>query len=149
MSDLLHSELCAAAVKWLKKSAGCGVAITEMVSVAGEIPDAIGWRSGVSILIEVKTTRSDFLADRKKAWRIDATLGMGDWRFFLAPKGLLMPDEIPAGWGLLEITEKGVKRTHRVPIGNCSWGSPPLMGNKRAETILLCSALRRIDKTLK
>lgn len=142
---LLHAELCARAVRWLRKSAGCGVALSEMVSVAGEIPDAIGWRSGFSVLIEAKTSRADFFADRKKIWRRDPEAGMGDWRFFITPAGLLLPAEIPDGWGLLEVDGKCVLRTHRVPKGNC-WPAPPNIGNKRAETILLCSAMRRLTE---
>lgn len=75
---LSHAELCTRAVRWLKNTAGCTVAISEMASVAGETPDAIGWRHGVSILIEAKTSRADFRADRKKPWRQRPHIGMGD-----------------------------------------------------------------------
>ncbi|NKF21565.1 hypothetical protein [Solimonas marina] len=141
----LHTDLCTRAARWLRQSVGCGVVISEMVSAAGEIPDAIGWRYGESVLVEAKVSRSDFLADRKKPWRLSPDTGMGDWRFFLTPAGLLSPAEIPDGWGLIEVDGAQIRRTHAVPKGNC-WPQAPNRGNKRAETILLCSALRRANK---
>jgi Holliday junction resolvase len=60
-----HSDLVEIAEKWLLKR--CGFAFTELSTHAQEIPDAIGFKSGISILIECKTSRADFLADRKKA----------------------------------------------------------------------------------
>jgi len=67
MNKITHDELVSIAVKWLY-SQGCGFAVGERVCVAstGEIPDAIGFRSNCSILIECKTSRADFKADRKK-----------------------------------------------------------------------------------
>lgn len=139
-----HAELCERAVRWLRKSVGCGVVVSEMVSATGEVPDAIGWRYGRSILVEAKVSRADFFADQKKPWRRMPERGMGDWRFYLAPAGMLQKNEIPVGWGLLEVAGKQVRRVHAVPQGNC-WPEPPQLGNKLAETILLCSALRRVN----
>lgn len=110
-----HSDLCAIAVKWLQRAnsaggPGCHVAVSECRSGwSGEIPDAIGFRAAGfddgSTVIECKTSRSDFLADRKKAHRSSG--GMGNWRYFLAPEGLISPDELPEGWGLLTINPRG------------------------------------------
>ncbi len=119
---------------WLENTAGAKVVLTEFVggAVGGsrrsnrEIPDAIGWlRSGVSLLIECKASRGDFLSDAVKPSRRSGkvgvpgspaptapepeikpprkTEGLGAYRFYLAPSGLLAPDEIPEGWGLLEL----------------------------------------------
>ena len=74
----------------------------------GEQPDVLGVNMyGESILVEVKVSRSDFLADKKKPWREDGK-GIGDKRIFLTPKGLLKADEIPYGWQLWEV--HGVKK---------------------------------------
>ena len=54
-----------------------------------------------SVLVECKISRADFLADRGKAFRQKRELGLGCERFYLAPMGLLRPEELPAGWGLL------------------------------------------------
>ena len=73
----------------------------------GEQPDILGISSfGESILIEVKVSRSDFLADKKKLWRSNPEMGMGDFRVYLTPKGLLKPDDIPHGWMLWEVHGK-------------------------------------------
>jgi hypothetical protein len=122
---------------WLENTAGAKVVLTEFAggAVGGsrrsrrsnrEIPDAIGWlRSGVSLLIECKASRGDFLSDAVKPSRRSGkasapsspaptapkpeiqpprkTEGLGAYRFYLAPSGLLAPDEIPEGWGLLEL----------------------------------------------
>lgn len=113
----LHKELCGVAVKWLKrpKSAGghgCAVALSECrTGYDGEIPDAIGFRqtgypaTDGSVVVEVKVSRADFLADAKKPHRIAG--GIGSWRYYLAPQGLIRVDELPSGWGLLELTARG------------------------------------------
>ncbi|GBQ90079.1 hypothetical protein GCM10007866_16160 [Gluconobacter albidus] len=72
----------------------------------GESPDAIGYRvsdmiNGGSTIVECKVSRSDFLADRKKPHR--QTGGMGKWRYFMCPEGLISPDELPDKWGLLHV----------------------------------------------
>lgn len=115
MSQRTHAELCDIAVKWLKrpqsgKGPGCNVAMSECQSgYVGEIPDAIGFRlehpGSVSVVVEVKTSRSDFLADRKKAHRVEG--GMGTYRYFMCPTGLIWVDELPQGWGLLYVNERG------------------------------------------
>lgn len=32
---------------------------------------------------------------------------MGNWRYFLAPEGLISPNELPEGWGLLTVNGRG------------------------------------------
>lgn len=113
-----HAALCDVAVKWLKRphsggGPGCLVAVSEVAGGwTGEIPDAIGfslshWETGATV-IEVKVSRSDFLADRKKPHRQAG--GMGRWRYYMAPKGLIAVQELPAGWGLIEVTPGGICR---------------------------------------
>ncbi len=98
---MTHDDLIEIAAIWLRKK--CGIVITEMAT-SGEEPDAIGWGTGgQSILIECKATRSDFMSDRKKLYRREPTLGIGCYRFYMAPKGLIDPEELPENWGLIEI----------------------------------------------
>lgn len=141
-----HAELCSRAVRWLRRSAGCSVVLTELASNAREIPDAIGWRGGKSILIEAKVSRSDFLRDAKKLHRTGDGRGMGGWRFYMAPIGILTAQEIPHGWGLLEVGGTQVRRTYGVPKGNCYWHESPFRPDLSAERELLCSALRRYQE---
>jgi hypothetical protein len=78
----------------------------------GEIPDAIGFRTAAadegSVVVEVKVSRGDYLADRAKAHRQDGALGMGLYRYYMAPEGIISVQELPAGWGLVEVSCKGV-----------------------------------------
>jgi hypothetical protein len=144
--DLSHSILVQIAYKWILKN-GCGVAFREFRTLAcnGEFPDVIGFSSGGhSTLIECKATRSDFLADKKKAFRITPELGMGSYRFFCAPKRLIKETELPAGWGLIEVNEKGQPRATVHP-----WRDWQTRGNRnpknlKAEHELMYSALRRL-----
>jgi hypothetical protein len=112
--NITHDKLVDIASKWLKKTIKCRVVISELVAYTqyGEVPDAIGWKSGRSILIECKTSRSDFLADKLKNFRRNPDLGLGDFRFFLCPDGLILPSELPIGWGLLYHSpdRKGIRR---------------------------------------
>lgn len=112
---MTHSELCKLALRWLKRpnsagGPGCAIAVSECrTGWSGEIPDAIGFRCANpnrgSTVVEVKVSRSDFLADSKKPHRV--TGGVGDWRYFMAPEGIIAPAELPQGWGLLEVNARG------------------------------------------
>lgn len=102
-----HKQLVHIAYKWMLKNAGCGFAFMELKSSDREIPDVIGFDSWQSVLIECKVSRSDFLQDKKKSHRIH---GMGNWRFYCCPKGLIKPEELPEKWGLIYVDEKGRAR---------------------------------------
>lgn len=115
-----HPELCSLAVNWLQRAHGrsgpaCQVAFSEAkASWNGEIPDAIGFRTAAadegSVVVEVKVSRSDYLADRAKAHRQDGVLGMGLYRYYMAPEGIISVEELPKGWGLVEVSPKRVLR---------------------------------------
>ena len=137
---MTHDELVAKAVRWLRRQ-GCRVILHDPFRTPlAEQPDAIGWREGVSILVEAKTSLADFRADSAKRFRCDPELGMGDWRFFIAPPGLLTPDMLPDHWGMIEANGKSTRVTHGGPLGN-SWWKPPFSANTRQERSLLVSAL--------
>lgn len=147
MASKEHSELCIRAAKFLRNN-GFSVAFDdrfEAVTGTGELPDAIGFRNGVSVVIEVKVSRSDFFADKKKHFRREAETGMGDWRFFLCPVDLIKPEELPEGWGLLYAQNKIIKKVKGFPT-NTQWHSKkPFNANKQAECDFMYSALRRIQ----
>lgn len=144
-AGLNHNQLCLIAEKFLKLN-GFGVVFHDKFKAAtknGEQPDCIGFRSGVSCLIECKTSRADFLADRKKRFRVDPSLGMGDWRFMLTPKGLIVPEELPEAWGLLETDGRRVYKKVGWPP-NTMWMEKPFEGCKSSEQAMMYSALRRM-----
>lgn len=118
-----HDALVQLAVKWLKLpmsrgGPGCQVAFSEARNgfKDGEIPDAIGYRAGVwdegTVLVEVKVSRADFLADAKKPHRMNPAMGVGLYRYYMAPQGMIKPEELPSKWGLIEVSNKG--RLHAV-----------------------------------
>ena len=137
MATITHSELILKAIDWLKAK-GYPLIITDMVSCASETPDCIGWNSFRSVLIECKASRSDFLRDQHKSTRQHESLGMGNERLYLAPSGMIKPEELPQGWGLLEVSDEGKVRVKSQPLTRKS--------NKEAETSLLVSAIRRIGQ---
>ncbi len=101
---MTHAKLVSMAVVWLRRYR-CGVVLSEQACVSGEMPDAIGWKKvSHSVLVECKVSRADFLADREKPFRQNPQTGVGCERYYMAPKGLIRVEEIPAGWGLLEVS---------------------------------------------
>jgi len=108
-TGITHKELVEAAYKWLVKNGSVGVVFKELKSCAIEIPDVIGFDSWQSVLIECKASRSDFFADKKKAHR-STFKGMGNWRFYCCPKGMIQVNELPPRWGLIYIDEAGKGR---------------------------------------
>ena len=135
---LTHKNAVKRMVLWLRNSRGCAVVMAERSSTyVIEKPDVIGWKSNsASILIECKVSRSDFLADKLKSFRRMEEMGLGDFRYFAAPKGMLTPEDMPEGWGLLEIGEHQVRE--RLP-------AQPKTANKTAEVSMLVSCIRRLE----
>lgn len=146
MTTYTHAELVALAERWLRNSVRCSVVLCELHAATGtgEIPDAIGWNSTITVLVECKATRADFLADRRKRFRVEPSAGMGVYRYFLAPPGLIGREELPLGWGLLIPRAKTIQRI--VGHDPRSWKEPPPFPfcNRRAEAIMLLSALNRL-----
>ena len=91
---------------------GCNFAVSEVASGwDGEIPDAIGFRNEPTrtdtIVVEVKISRNDFLADKKKPHRSGKTKGMGNWRYYMCPTDLIKPEDLPPKFGLLYVNTRG------------------------------------------
>ncbi|EEZ4470052.1 hypothetical protein C0X79_003113 [Escherichia coli O5] len=123
---LTHRELCQIAYRFLKRN-GFKVCFHDRfiaVTSTGEQPDAMGFRNSASCLIEAKCSRADLLADRKKRFRKNPSLGMGDWRFFISEPGIISIEDLPPGWGLLHVVNGRVRKVHGWPKGNCCWGNP-------------------------
>jgi len=123
----LHYQLCIEGAKWLHRQKwnyercqkkpcyqtdACGgcqqyryVAV-ELCTWGSENTDVWGLGNfNGSVVIEVKTSHSDFLADRKKWCRSeraeDMKLLAGMKRWYLCPEGVIKKDELPEKWGLL------------------------------------------------
>ncbi len=136
---MTHAQLVEKAVHWLRRYR-CGVVLSEQACVSGEMPDAIGWKRAChSVLVECKVTRSDFLADQAKPFRIKPELGVGCERFYLIPAGLVHREELPAGWGLLEFRRGRIETTHP------SATNLRTATGFRCEMNLLLASLRRVE----
>ena len=138
-----HSDLILRARRWLETYSGkrgnyrCGFVLTEYKSYAVEIPDAMGFRSDKSILIECKATRQDFFADKNKAHR-HGLKRLGNVRFYLVPTGLVSKEETPKGWGLLYAHDKQIT----IEVEPLHHTEPEI---KVAEYTMLYSLLRRAE----
>jgi hypothetical protein len=157
---MTHDELIEEGAKWLQ-SKGCSVVITDMTHGHTETPDCIGWRcNNVSVLLEVKVSRSDFLADKRKIFRhpLASNTALGNLRYYLTPEGLVDPSEIPDKWGLIELREpRGRQKNRRIvlvkghapttAIVHSSDSSMYQETNKVSEVSLLISAIRRVGQT--
>ena len=111
---MTHSELIEVGTRFLKHQ-GYWMWLAEPSTTCVEKPDLIAWKLDASILLECKVSRADFLKDLKKPFRSDGT-GMGNYRLYLTPAGLLSPDEIPSDWGLLEAVDKSTVRFTKRPV---------------------------------
>lgn len=137
-----HAQLISAAVNWLRHKYRCGVVLSEQYCATGEVPDAIGWKGMCrSVVVECKASRADFLADAKKPFRTNPEEGLGCERFYLAPPSLILPDELPPGWGLLEYSRRKV----RVVVKTSKRKSLRTEVGLMKEMNLLLASLRRVE----
>ena len=94
-----HSELVELAARYLK-SKGYEIILTEP-GYRSELPDAIGFKSGYSCLIECKASRSDFLRDKKKPHRNGTVKGIGSERIYLTNPDVANVHDLPPKWKLM------------------------------------------------
>jgi len=133
-----HAQLVEIARQWLRKTKRCSVVVSEIASMGIESPDALGWYGLATHLVECKTSRSDFLADKKKIFRNYLELGLGDYRWFLTLPGVIHNEtELPLGFGWIEWDGKCrviAKATYQ-PVKKVQY-----------ETSILLSLLKRIGQ---
>lgn len=135
--EITHRNLCLKGAKYLRSKgihSKCKYSVCELERV-GECPDSFGWGGGPTQLVEAKVSRGDFLSDKKKFWRNTPYYGIGKYRSYICPVGLIKPEELPKYWGLLYIDEKG-KITEIIK-------SEPQECNHSEEIDLITSILRR------
>ena len=136
---MTHRELCIKAAKHLKYKGiqpfhRCQYVVCELERI-GESPDAFGFGGSTTQLIEVKVSRNDFFSDKKKFWRHHPEHGLGRFRSYLCPEGMIKVSELPENWGLLYVSESGrVKEIIQPSFQECSHIS---------ELQLITSILRR------
>jgi len=126
-TDSLHYQLCCEGAKWLRKqkwnlercrrkpcyrTEACGSCLkyryvaVELCTWNSENTDVWGLGNfNDSAVIEVKVSRQDFLADKKKWCRSDMAEKLkrqaGHHRWYLCPEGIIKKEDLPEKWGLL------------------------------------------------
>lgn len=136
---ITHSELCSIGAKYLKNQGiipfyKCSYVVCDYLRV-GECPDAFGFgNTKDSQMLEVKVSRSDFIADKNKHWRINPEFGLGSYRSYLCPEGVILPEDLPKNWGLLYWNGKSIDIIVYPEKQECSSGE---------ELKLVSSILRR------
>ena len=158
-TDSLHYQLCLEGAKWLhrqkwdinrcekrycRKPEFCQCCYrfkyvtVELCTVGTENCDVWGFDGDFTAVIEVKTSHADFLADKKKWFRSkvaeDEGLQAGKFRWYLCPEGVIKPEELPEGWGLLYWNGKKIIHIK---------GAPSHKNTARADLLILSSILRR------
>lgn len=140
-----HHELVDIAHGYVLRNMGCGVAYKEVYCAGNERPDVIAFSGWHSVLIECKISRQDFLQDKKKPCRQDK--GMGKYRYYCCPTGLIKVEELPENWGLIYVNQKGrTKLIHRPDNYNRIWADSGFERDLLAELRLLYSILRRAEE---
>ena len=141
-SETKHAQLVKRAVEWLRYTYRCGIILSEQYCVTGEVPDVIGWKGSCqSVVVECKVSRSDFLADANKPFRLKPEDGLGSRRFYMAPVGLIAREELPQHWGLLECKGRREVQVSVKPGKQDLRSSVGLM----KEMNLLLASLRRVE----
>lgn len=150
---MTHADLVLIAKRWLLQTKRCGFVLTEFhhLGVTAEIPDCVGFRIGYgrndSVLVECKATRGDFLADARKSFRKNPEEGIGAYRFYLCPQGVIAPQDLPPGWGLVLVGNTARPRQVVGPKGDLPCGEGPFYFEERnveGEWQMMATALRRL-----
>lgn len=99
----------------------------EYMTGLGRFVDGVAfnlWPSGknghVIIAFEIKVSRSDFRNELKDPKKREAAVKLADEFYFVTPKGMLRPEEIPHECGLIEVKEDGSARI-RVRVPEPDW----------------------------
>lgn len=147
-----HKELVWCAARLLSRWR-CYPVLTEFTATTqtGEVPDAIGWTSWCSILMECKIGRGYFLRDKQKVFRCQMPeQGMGNWRFYFVTSGVAVSSEdLLPGWGVYRLTKAG-RIEHVCGVKFNRNAIPPFQSvNTRAELQMLRSKCRRLSAALR
>lgn len=105
----------------------------ELPSVTGHAASYIDlwvmdlWPSNrfLTISFEIKASRGDFLHEIKDPAKRTAAMYLANQYYFATPKGLVDPDELPEGTGLMEISNSTAKVKVQAPVRRIE---PPTWG---------------------
>jgi hypothetical protein len=107
---MTHDELNTLAVRYLQTTGGFSIICKECHSNVQEIPDVYAVNNRYSVVIECKTSHADFERDKKKRFRKYPKEGLGRFRYYFCEEGVILPEELPAKWGLVYVYPNGFIR---------------------------------------
>ncbi|HEY1956722.1 MAG TPA: hypothetical protein VGH28_13975 [Polyangiaceae bacterium] len=130
-------DLVARATRWVR-ARHYPIVLADVRTIAtSEQPDVIGFRTGGdTLLVECKASLEDFKRDASKPFRREPGSGMGYFRWYFAPAGIVLVDALPPSWGLAEVGARGKVAIAKRP-------QPFHQRNLAEEARLLVTALRR------
>lgn len=142
----LHYQLCCEGAKYIIQPRAAELwqsqnmlSTVELVCYGTELTDVYATNRETSTIIEVKTSHADFLNDRKKYARSKeaetARHQLGNFRYYLCPEGVIKPEELPEGWGLLYWDGRKVSKIVPAPK---VWET-----NHKYDMFVLCSIISR------
>ncbi|MFC0472387.1 hypothetical protein ACFFHM_18335 [Halalkalibacter kiskunsagensis] len=121
MESTLHKHLKTQSLYWLKDKMTdlCANEVKLFIKRKRFKADALGinLKRKEARIIEVKATRADFLRDEV----LHSEYGyhnVADYSYLMTPVGLLAAEEIPKGYGLLEIDEYDTITVKKKPVRN-------------------------------
>lgn len=121
MESTVHKHLKKLSLYWLKAKMVdlCANEVRLYVRKKKMKADALGinLKRKEARIIEVKTSRSDFLRDEILR-EPSGYLAVADYAYIMTPEGLLTLDEIPKGYGLLEVDPYDNITVKRNPVRN-------------------------------
>lgn len=144
-TESLHYQLCCLGAKFLKNRKNAEpwqvphkyIAV-ELVTMGVENPDIWATNGSITTMVEVKTSRADFLNDKKKWARSkeaeEQNYQMGNYRYYLCPDGIIKEYELPDKWGLLVYDGKKIKKIKQAEYQRAS---------SEMEMLMITSIMRR------
>lgn len=118
----VHKHLKKLALYWLKSVVTDVVANEVDFKNAYSVADAVGCnlkRKEVRV-IEVKATKGDFLRDKKLFGEKTSYFLHAHYSYIMCPTGIIQPDELPHGYGLIWVDEYDNLTVEKKPIKNTS-----------------------------
>lgn len=64
---------------------------------------------------EIKVSRSDFVVEMKAPEKADAVMKFCDFWWLVVPKNMVAPEEVPPTWGLMDLTDAGLRVKKMAP----------------------------------
>ena len=102
-----HDDIQDIVAAYLMTAGRIRIVCKEARSKHREVPDIYAVDRKGTYMVEVKVSHKDFLADSRKPFRRRPKEGVGKWRYYACPEGIIKPEEVPVKWGLIYVYDDG------------------------------------------